>query len=45
MYQRSVSEFDRQRRRLDWEQRELLVKVDHLTDEVRDPTSCPVNPH
>ncbi|TFY63823.1 hypothetical protein EVJ58_g3013 [Rhodofomes roseus] len=34
MYQRSVTEFDKQRRKLEWEHRELLVKVNHLTEEV-----------
>lgn len=34
MYQRSVTEFDRQRKKLEREHRELLVKVNHLTDEV-----------
>lgn len=34
MYQRSVTEFDRQRRKLEREHSELLAKVTHLTDEV-----------
>ncbi|CCM03729.1 uncharacterized protein FIBRA_05875 [Fibroporia radiculosa] len=34
MYQRSIRDFDRQRRRLENEHRELLAKVGHLTDEV-----------
>lgn len=33
MYQRSVTEFDRQRRKLEREYSELLVKVSRLTDE------------
>ncbi|PCH40389.1 hypothetical protein WOLCODRAFT_117183 [Wolfiporia cocos MD-104 SS10] len=34
MYQRSIAEFDRQRRRLEIEHSELLVKVNRLTEEV-----------
>lgn len=35
MYQRSVVEFDRHRKRLDLEHVELMSKVNRLTDEVR----------
>lgn len=34
MYQRSVTEFDRRRRRLEIEHIELMAKVNHLADEV-----------
>ncbi|KAH9922926.1 uncharacterized protein B0H18DRAFT_497745 [Fomitopsis serialis] len=34
MYQRSVTEYDKQRRKLEWEHRELLAKVNNLTEEV-----------
>ncbi|KAH9947467.1 UNC-like C-terminal-domain-containing protein [Amylocystis lapponica] len=34
MYQRSVQDFERHRRRLEVEHNKLLSKVDHLTDEV-----------
>lgn len=35
MYQRSISQFERQQRRLELEHNELLSKVGRLTDEVR----------
>ncbi len=34
MYQRSVLEFEKARRRLEYEQSILLTKVNRLTDEV-----------
>lgn len=42
MYQRSISEFDRHRRRLELEHRELLSRVNRLTDEVG-ATQCSAN--
>ena len=39
MYQRSVSQFERQQRRLELEHHELLSRVSRLTDEVDEFTS------